>query len=73
MNPKLSAYAQLNRAFNYNTTPLAPPGCKAVAYESEAQHASWNTKGVDTWYLGAAMDHISVTGSTYRQQDQNKW
>ena len=26
MNPKLSGYAQLHGEFNYNSTPLAPPG-----------------------------------------------
>jgi hypothetical protein len=28
INPRLSDYAQLSGAFNYNATPLAPPGIK---------------------------------------------
>ena len=28
INPKLSAYAQIHRAFNFNRTQLAPPGTK---------------------------------------------
>ena len=33
LNPRLSAYAQIEGAFDYNSTPLAPPGCKAIMYE----------------------------------------
>ena len=34
INPKLSAEAQLNGDFDSNRTPLAPPGTKALIYES---------------------------------------
>ena len=32
-NTQLSAEAHLNGNFDYNTTPLAPPGTKVVAFE----------------------------------------
>ena len=32
-NPKLSAYAILEGEFNFNKTPLASPGSKALVYE----------------------------------------
>lgn len=32
INPKLSAYAQLNGEFNFNATPLAPPGTKVIVH-----------------------------------------
>ena len=57
LNPKLSAYAQLEGAFDFNSTPLAPPGCQTIVYESPDHRASWNDKGVEAWYLGPAMSH----------------
>jgi hypothetical protein len=33
INPRLSAEAQLNGQFDYNRTPLAPPGIKVVIHE----------------------------------------
>ena len=34
INPRLSAKAQLNGAFDYSSMPSAPPGCKVVIYEN---------------------------------------
>ena len=33
MNQKLSLYAQLHGEFNYNSTPLAPPGKNIIVHE----------------------------------------
>ena len=33
INPRVSAEAILNGAFDYNATPLAPPGTQIIAYE----------------------------------------
>jgi hypothetical protein len=32
INPKLSAHAQVNGQFDYNRTPLGPPGCRVMAH-----------------------------------------
>ena len=55
LNSKLSAYAQLKGAFDYNATPIAPPGCKTIVYKSPDQRASWGDRGIDAWYLGPEM------------------
>ena len=34
INPRISAKAQLNGAFDYNATPISPPGTKVIAYET---------------------------------------
>jgi hypothetical protein len=57
INPKLSAYAQINGAFDFNRTPLAPPGTKVVVHEKSSVRASWAAHAVDGWYLGPAMNH----------------
>ena len=41
MNPKLSGYAQLHGEFNYNTTPLDPPGTKIIVHEKPTLREIW--------------------------------
>ena len=37
IDPTKSAYNVLHSSYDWNRFPLAPPGCKAVIYESPAQ------------------------------------
>jgi hypothetical protein len=37
INPCLSAYTQLSGAFDYNATPLVPPGIKCIIHEKPGQ------------------------------------
>jgi hypothetical protein len=53
----MSAYAQLNGHFDFNRTPLAPPGTRIIAHEKSDQRASWDPHGLDGYYLGPALDH----------------
>ena len=57
MNPKLSGYAQLHGEFNYNATPLAPPGTQVIVHEKSTVRGSWASYGVKGWYLGPSMEH----------------
>jgi hypothetical protein len=57
INPRMSAYAQLNGRFDFNRTPLAPPGTRVIADEKSDQWESWDPHGVDGYYLGPALDH----------------
>lgn len=57
-DPTKSAYEDLQgEKFDFNRTPLAPPGTRAVVYEHPASRASWAPRGVDAWYVGPAKDH----------------
>ena len=47
LHPKISAYAHIYGAFDFNRIPLDPPGCVALAYDSPEKRATWNTKGTD--------------------------
>jgi hypothetical protein len=40
INPRMSACAKLNGHFDFNRTPLAPPGTRAIAHEKPDQRAS---------------------------------
>ena len=56
INPKLSAYAQLNGHFDFNRTPMAPPGIRVLAHVKPAQRTTWSPHAEDGWYIGPAMD-----------------
>jgi hypothetical protein len=57
INPRMSAYAQLNGHFDFNRTPLAPPGTRVIAHDKPDQGASWDSHGVDGYYVGPVLDH----------------
>jgi hypothetical protein len=57
INPKLSSHAQLNSLFDYNKTPLAPPGTKVIIHEKPDRLGSWSPHGLNGWYVGPAMEH----------------
>jgi hypothetical protein len=57
MNPNISAETQLYGQFNFNRTPLAPPGTRAVAHVKPKARRSWAPHGEDAWYVGPASDH----------------
>ena len=56
-NPRLSAYTQVFGNFDFNPTPMAPPGTKIIAYKKPNQLATWSKHGVSGWYIGPALDH----------------
>ena len=57
LNPKLSAYAQLEGIFDFNRTPLAPPGTHVIIHEKPTQRQTWAPHGIDGRYVGPALDH----------------
>ena len=56
-NPNLSAHAYLFGQFDFNATPLAPPGTKVVIHSKPEKRASWDPNGRDGWYIGPSMFH----------------
>ena len=57
INLHLSSEAHLNGNFNYNTTPLSPPGTKVVAFEPPDKRNIWATHGTLGWYIGPELHH----------------
>ena len=71
INPKISAYQQIWGDFDYNTTPLAPPGFHAVIYNEPEDRPTWSNHGTIGYYIGPAENHyrnyriyIPKTGGT---------
>ena len=56
-NPRLSAWHALNGAFDYNSTPLAPPGTKVQVFESPTTRKTWAPHSSNGFYIGPAMQH----------------
>ena len=57
INPKLSAYQQVWGNFDFNKTPLAPPGCKVVVHERAMERGAWACHGIVGYYIGPALKH----------------
>jgi Reverse transcriptase (RNA-dependent DNA polymerase) len=57
INPKLSAWEQLHGRYDFNRTPIAPPGIKVLAHERPEQRKSWSAHAKEGWYVGPALDH----------------
>ena len=47
INPRLSAEDQLNGAFDFNRTPLAPPGTRVIVHKTPENRRTWAPHGVD--------------------------
>ena len=56
VNPKLSAHAYLFGNFDFNKTPLAPPGTILIHKKSK-DRGSWDYHGVEGWYIGPSPEH----------------
>jgi Reverse transcriptase (RNA-dependent DNA polymerase) len=56
INPKQSAWAQYNGQFDFDRTPLGPPGCRVRAHEKPTARETWAPHAVDGWYIGPALD-----------------
>ena len=57
LNPLLSAQVQMHGPFDFNRTPLAPPGTKVFVHVKPSVRETWAPHAVAGWYIGPAMHH----------------
>ena len=57
VNTKLSAWTYLFGNFNFNATPLAPPGTKILLHLKSKVRGSWSYHGEEGWYIGPSLEH----------------
>jgi hypothetical protein len=57
INPKLSASTHIDGQYDFNRTPMAPPGTRIIAHETPGRRITWAPHGQDGWYIGPALDH----------------
>jgi hypothetical protein len=56
-NPSTSAYEAVKGVFDINKTPIAPAGMRVVIHVKPSARGSWDTHGVEGFYIGPAMEH----------------
>ena len=56
-HPQLSAHTVLEGFFDFNKTPLAPPGTRVVLHKKPSQRLSWDPQSTEGWYLGPVLEH----------------
>ena len=57
INPKLSAWEQLHRRYDFIRMPLAPTGTKVLAHLEPEQRRTWAARVTKAWYIGLALEH----------------
>jgi hypothetical protein len=57
INPKLSAATHIYGQYDFNRTPMAPPGTRIIAHETQNRRRTWAPHGQDWWYIGPALEH----------------
>jgi hypothetical protein len=57
IHPSLSAHASLFGNFDFNRTPLAPPGTRIVAHVSADTRTTFGQHGKVGWYIGPSLEH----------------
>ena len=57
VNPSLSAHTFLFDNFNYNKTPLVPPGTRVVTHTKTSKRASWELDKEQESYIGPSLNH----------------
>ena len=78
-NPHLSAYVHVHGSFDYNRTPLLPPGIKVLAHIRSDENASWAPHAIHSFYIGPIMDHYrchkiwTLTPNLARISETVKW
>ena len=62
INTKLSAYAIMEGTYNFNNTPMAPPGTLALVYTDPKIRRRWKMHAKDGWYVGITPGHYRFFG-----------
>ena len=57
IKPRISSYAQVHGAFNYNRTPLPPPQAPKSLLTSVQNHQFWAPHALHDLYIGSAMKY----------------
>ena len=56
VNPDLSAYAYLFGPYDFNKSPMAPPGTRVIVHGKPGKCTSWGHHITPRWYIGPSID-----------------
>jgi hypothetical protein len=51
LHPHISAWEHFNGPFNFDATPMGPPGCKVIAHAKGSTRKSWDFRGHASFYF----------------------
>ena len=57
IHPSLSAHASIFGQYDFNKTPIAPPGTKIVAHTAAEGRPTFGQHGKVGWYIGPSPEH----------------
>ena len=57
VNPVLSAYDYLFGPYDFNKSPMAPPGTHVILHDKPCNTTSWGHHGTPGWHIGTSLDH----------------
>ena len=55
--PRISAYNQVKGIFDWNATPLMPPGCNVIIHDRPMERNSWDNRGTPGYYVNITPTH----------------
>jgi hypothetical protein len=56
LRPDISAWEHFNGPFNFDATPMGPPGCWVIAHAKGSTRRSWDYRSNEGFYVGPAPD-----------------
>jgi hypothetical protein len=55
INPKLSVSTHIDGQYDFNRSPMAPPGTRIIAHETPNRRRTWAPHGHNGWYIVPAL------------------
>jgi len=55
ISPNLSTWAQVYGNYDFNRTPITPPGIKVLVHEKPKNQTTWAPHAIKGWYVGPAL------------------
>ncbi len=72
INPNLSAWAQVYGNYDFNCTPISPPGIRVLVHKKPDNRTTWVPHAIKGWYVGPAMQsyHCYCTWITETKRER---
>ena len=70
LNPKISAYTYSFGNYDFNTTPIEPPGTRVVIHSKPHQRLTWELNGEASWYVGPPMKNYRCVQCSFTRTKQ---
>ena len=69
VNPKLSACTYIFGQFDYNKTPLVPPGTKVLGHHKANKRPTFAPNGEEGWTIGPSPEHYRCLKCFFQKRE----